>query len=164
VYRFLSSVFNTAVRNGDVGKNPCQIKGAGKEEAPERTTATLGEVEVIAANMPKRFHCLVLLACWTSLRRGELLGLRRRDIDVVFRNTVTVAQTRQTLKQGRQIVKQPKSRAGLRTVAIPPHIISDIREHLDTYVGPEPDALMFTGEKGGALRPHVLHKHWTHAR
>jgi integrase len=162
-YRLLSMVMNTAVRNGDIVKNPCQIRGASREDAAERPTATLAEVEIMVAHMPDHLAAIVLLATWTALRRGELLGLRRRDIDLLT-GTVNVTQTMQQLRRGALITKGPKSRAGRRSIAIPPHILNAIAWHLDRFVGPDGDSLVFTGEKGGPLRPHMLQKYWSKAR
>ena len=39
-YRFLQAVMNTAVRDGAVVKNPCQIAGAGIDRAKERPVAS----------------------------------------------------------------------------------------------------------------------------
>jgi integrase len=50
------------------------------------------------------------------------------------------------------VVGPPKSRAGVRTIAVPPAIQGEIVKHLMTYVDSQPDALVFTGPKGGALR------------
>jgi integrase len=61
-------------------------------------------------------------------------------------------------------LKEPKTKAGRRTIAIPPHVIPAIVDHLASYTGPDPDDLVVTGEKGGPLRPHVLQKHWVRAR
>ena len=46
----------------------------------------------------------------------------------------------------------PKSRAGLRTVAIPEAIRPEILQHLETFVGPAPDAWVFTGLRKNPLR------------
>ncbi|MCL5053951.1 MAG: hypothetical protein M1447_09135, partial [Gammaproteobacteria bacterium] len=93
----------------------------------------------------------------------ELLGLGRKDVDLKH-GTVRVETTRQQLRDGTVVVGPPKSQAGLRTVAVPPHITLALVKHLDCYVSPEPDALLFTGIKGGPLRVHVLQKSWDQAR
>jgi integrase len=46
----------------------------------------------------------------------------------------------------------PKTETSRRTVAIPPHVHPVVAEHLERFVGPEPDALVFTGSRGGRLR------------
>lgn len=34
------------------------------------------------AEMPQRYHALVLIAAWCGLRFGELTELRRKDIEI----------------------------------------------------------------------------------
>lgn len=38
-------------------------------------------------------------------------------------------------------------------VAIPPHVLPVVKRHLALYVPAEPDALVFRGSQGGAMRP-----------
>lgn len=162
-YRLLRTMMNTAVSDELLARNPCRLDGAGKESAPERPIATLAELEQLVAAIPARFKAIVLLASWCQLRKGELCGLRRRDVDPM-RSTVTVAQTLQQLRNGTLIIKEPKTEAGRRTVAIPPHVLPAVTAHMDTFTAVDADALVFTGERGGPLRPHVLQKHWARAR
>ncbi|MGH9044365.1 MAG: tyrosine-type recombinase/integrase, partial [Acidimicrobiales bacterium] len=51
-----------------------------------------------------------------------------------------------------------------RRVTIPPHVIPAIEAHLSDHVGLSPERLLFTGEKGGPLRVHVLEAAWRNAR
>lgn len=46
----------------------------------------------------------------------------------------------------------PKSEAGLRTVTLPEAALSALRAHLLAHVDAGPDAIVFTGERGGLLR------------
>jgi integrase len=135
----------------------------GVERASERLVATVAEVEALARAMVPRLRAFVLLAAWCGLRRGELLGLQRRDVDILH-GQVRVERILQQFKDGTLVYGPPKTEAGRRTVAIPPHVLPDIESHLATFVGAAPDALVFTGEKGGALRPHVLQKAWVRAK
>lgn len=45
-------------------------------------------------------------------------------------------------------------------MAIPSNIVADLAAHLAANVADDRDALVFTGAKGGPLRPHVLAMHW----
>ena len=58
----------------------------------------------------------------------------------------------------------PKSDAGRRDVAIPPHIVPTVVKHLADHVKPEPDALLFPAKAGGYLQPSSLYRHWYKAR
>ncbi len=64
-------------------KNPCRVKGAGTDRSAERTVPTVEQVALLTLAMPEQYRAAVLLAAWGTLRRGEVLGLRRKDIDVV---------------------------------------------------------------------------------
>jgi hypothetical protein len=64
VYRFLRAVMNTAVRDGAVAKNPCQLSGAGSDRAKERPVASLAEVAALVAAITPRYRAAVLLAAW----------------------------------------------------------------------------------------------------
>ena len=45
----------------------------------------------------------------------------------------------------------PKSPAGIRSVAIPPHIVADLRDHLEDFVDPGRAGLVFLGSNGAPL-------------
>ena len=140
-YRLLSSILRTALTDEVIARNPCQVKGAAVEKAPERPVVSTAEVEALAEAMPEHLRVAVLLAAWCQLRRGELLGLRRRDIDIL-RGAVSIVVTRTTTMAGKTVEKEPKTDAGRRTVAIPGNILPVLEDHLAHYVAPEPDALV----------------------
>jgi integrase len=141
----------TAVDDGRAKANPCRIKGADKEESPERPVATVVEAFALADRMPPRFRGLVLLAAFTGLRWGELIALRRRDLDL-DRAVVRVARKLAQLSSGEMVAGPTKSAAGVRTVALPDLILANLRSHLENYVGEGQDALIFVGEKGAMLK------------
>jgi integrase len=70
-YRLLRAVFNTAVDDEMIKRNPCRIKGAGNEDSPERPVL-----------VGLRYRSLILLAAFTSLRWAELAALTPADIDL----------------------------------------------------------------------------------
>jgi hypothetical protein len=68
------------------------------------------------------------------------------------------------LMDGTLVVGPPKTEAGRCRVALPRHITPDLLGHLDRFVDVPGEALIFTGEKGGPVRPHVLQKAWAQAK
>lgn len=152
-YRLLRAVLNTAVEeDGLIARNPCRVRGADRENPAQRPVLTVRQVFELADAMRYPQHrAMILVAAFATLRWGEVTALRRCDIApdgswirVSFAHTEVV---------GRGIVVgPPKSRAGVRTVAIPRAIRGEIVNHLMTYVDARPDALVFTAPKGGALR------------
>jgi len=161
-YRLLRTIFGTAVEDGLMLKNPCVIKGAGVERHAERPVASVGQVFEIANTIEPRFRAMVLVAAFTSLRLGELLGLRRQDLDVGA-GTVTVVGQLQELSKGGHFRGVPKSEAGRRTVSIPEILLPTLVAHLQSSVGADPDAFVFGGQHGQPLRRATLYKAWQRA-
>jgi integrase len=162
-YRLLRSILATAVEDGLISANPCTIKGAGIEPADERPIPTVAQTQQLADAIGDRLRCLVLLAAFVGLRKGELLGLRRANIDLDHRE-ITIAEQRQVDRHGNDLVGPPKTDAGIRTLAIPASLVSELEVHLTEHAQPGADGYVFTGVKGGPLAPHVLQDAWAKAR
>ncbi len=138
-YRLLSSIMRHAVADEVIIRNPCQVKGASGEKSPERPMASIAEVQALADAMPEHLRIAVLLAAWCQLRRAEILGLRRRDVDLL-RGTITIATTKVATMKGTIVDKAPKSDAGKRTIAVPGNV--PLEAHLLAHVGAHPDSLV----------------------
>lgn len=152
-YALLRTVMGQAVTEGVIHTSPCQVRGAGRTTRLRRIeVATPDELLRIAAAMPDRLQLLVLLGAWCGLRYGELAELRRSDVDlerglvVVSRAVVRVG--------GVDVVGSPKSHAGERVVAIPPHLWPAVQAHLDEHTAQGEDALLFP--RPGTNR-HLIH-------
>ena len=158
-YRLARSMLNTAVEDGRIKVNPCHVKGAGSEQAPERPIAMPDEVAKLAKAIDPKYQAMVLLGAYCSLRFGELAGLRRKRIDLLHR-TITVEEQAVDLADGRIVFGPPKTSAGRRTVAFPAELVPIIADHLASYVAPEPDALVFTSPEGCPLRRGKFRHRW----
>lgn len=162
-YRLLSTIMNTAVIDGIIVSSPCRVRGAGVEHAGERPVATVAEVKALANAMPDRLRLVVLLATWCQLRRGEILGLRRKDVDALH-SMIHIEQSRTIARNGTSITKSPKSRAGKRSLAVSVPIMEAIVEHLESFTESDPDSLLFCSPIGPPLSVGVLQRAWTKAR
>lgn len=162
-YRLLRSILGTAVEDGLVAANPCTIKGAGVERADERYLPTLDEVYALASTVQPQFRAMVLLAALGGLRRGELLALGRRDVDLLNR-TVEVRLQRLETKSGYHYIGPPKTEAGRRKLALPRSLVPELEAHLAHWAEPGPGGLLFPGAHGGPLRLRVWQREWTRAR
>lgn len=149
-YRLLKAIFNTAVDDGLIRRNPCRIKGAGQEKSPERPVLTFPQVYALADAVPDRYRALVLLTVFGSLRWGELAALRRADVDL---NAQTVRISRQLveLRGGGFGFAPTKSDAGKRVVVIPAAIMPIVREHVERMGKVDDDRLIFTSPEGTPL-------------
>jgi integrase len=165
-YRFLRAVMNTAVRDGAIVKNPCQIAGAGTDRAKERPVATPAEVVALVEAITPRYRAAVLLAAWCGLRRGEVLGLRRQDVDLEA-GRVTIRRSRvELLTTGPAFDADPKTDAGKtdagkRTVTIPPHVLPVLVEHMASWAGSD---RVFVGRDGRPMRGDAVRQAFGRAR
>lgn len=161
-YRLLSAICVTAADDDVIHRNPCRIKGAGVETAPERPVLTLDEVMLLADEIMPRYRLLVLLAAFGSLRWGELLGLTRSDID----QASMMLEVRRSVAEvgGQLVIKSPKTSAGRRSVALPSVLRKEVDEHLACYAEPGPDGRVFVGEKGATPRRAHFVRIWRDAK
>ncbi len=162
-YRLLRAIFTTAVGDGWLGRSPCKIKGAGGVKAPERPTASIPEVLAAAEAMPERLRLAVLLGAFAQLRRGEVLGLTRGDIDLL-RGVVYVRRALVQPTGSKAEIGPPKTDAGIRSLSIPAFVTEALRGHLEAYVGPHAEAWVFGTRTGNPIAPRALQRAWNGAR
>ncbi|GAB6857650.1 site-specific integrase [Microbacterium xylanilyticum] len=165
-YGLLRSVLQTAVQDGLIPVNPCQIRGAQNASTGKKTLPpTSAELLIIQQSMPEHLRAAVSVAAWGALRYGELTELRRKDVtfdgDVAMVN-VTRAVTR--VKGGGFHVGPPKSEAGVRTVALPPAVSRELKQHIEQHAQPGPDGLLFPSVSGGHLGESTFVRAWYPAR
>lgn len=163
-YALLRTILGSAVDDGLIPVNPCRIRSASQSTRQHRIEpATMAQLETIVNNMPERHRLMILLASWCALRFGELTELRRGDFDL---SHARVRVTRGvTWVDGKPTIGAPKSNAGIRDVAIPPHLVPAVRQHLQDHVGWGKDALLFSTANGEQIgRGGAFQKHWERAR
>lgn len=156
-YALLRTILGTAVDDGIITSNPCRIRGAGQSHrAHEITLLTAPELVGIVNAMPEELRVGVLLSAWCGLRYGELAELRRKDVEPdgsvihVRRGVVYI--------DGMHLVSEPKSKAGVRDIAVPPHLAAAVVAHLHEHTGKLRDALLFPAADGAHL-PHWRFRH-----
>ena len=147
-YRLLRAVLNTAVDDGRIARNPCRIKGADQEKAPERPVASVAQVFALADAVGPQFRAFVLTAALTSMRWGELIALRRRDLDL---DEGLAFVHRSLIERGGLLEEGPPKNNSVRVVTLPALLVDELRKHM-ARVADGDDALVFTGERGATPR------------
>ncbi|UYF92441.1 site-specific integrase [Rhodococcus aetherivorans] len=156
-YGLLHAIMSTAVDDELIDANPCRIRGASKtKRARTITLLTPPELDQLAAAMPDRLRCSVLLAAWCGLRWGETSELRRKDVSAD--RSVLHVHRAVVYRNGQFIVSTPKTSAGRRDVAVPPHIAKVLSEHLDAHVGRGKESLLFPAEAGSHMGDYEYRK------
>ncbi|MGH3341416.1 MAG: tyrosine-type recombinase/integrase [Carbonactinosporaceae bacterium] len=152
-YQLTSAVFKAAVRDRLIGFNPCEGVSLPRIRRRDISGQIVSPGEVtdrLLPVVPLRYRALVGLAAGTGLRWGECVGLRWDAVDLgegkvrVVRVAVEVAGT---------VTSRPfpKSRAGNRSVPLPPFVSQLLTVHREQYP-PGSGGEIFTNIAGGPLR------------
>jgi len=162
-YALLHAICATAVADEVLEANPCRIRAA-MQTSRRRDVDILTPTQVnrLASKMPANLRASVLLAAWCGLRWGETSELRRGDLS--RDGSVLRIRRAVTYRDGKFHQGQPKTSAGIRDVAIPPHIQPTIKVHLRNHVASKADSLLFPDTDGTYLRPDRYRTHWEKAR
>jgi len=162
-YGLLRTILSTAVGDQLIPVNPATIRGAGNSTRVHRVKpATLTELEALVAAMPAKYRAMVLLASWCGMRFGELAELRRFDLNL--RTGVIQVRRGVVRVDGRTLVTTPKSDAGVRDIAIPPHLVPVLKQHIEEHAEWGRDGLVFPAAGGKHLAPSTLYKSYYAAR
>jgi integrase len=164
-YSLLRSILSTAVTDEILASNPCRVRGAGSAKRVRSIEpATLGELEVLLESIPAPYRSLVLIGAWCGLRFGEVSELRRKDVDLKAK---TIHVKRGVVRVGKEVtVGKPKNIAGVRDIAVPPHLLPILEQHLKEHVALGREALLFPSVKDPDVQVHTntLRRHWLKAR
>ena len=127
-HRLLSQALKYAVRQGYLGRNPCDLVDAPSWKGRPMRTLTPGEVEVLFEMVKDSpIYPPTYTAISTGLRQAELLGLRWRDIDLDMLS-ISVSQALYK-RRGVCQFKEPKTTHSRRRVAMTPKLALFLREY-----------------------------------
>jgi integrase len=129
VHRVLKNSLKHAVLWGLIQQSPvANIK-------PPRNTAT--EIKILSEDEAGQLldrlrgtslYIIGVLGLATGMRRGEMCALRWEDVDLVG-GKIRVERSLEQSKKGGLRIKLPKTRAGRRTISIPPAVSAELRAH-----------------------------------
>lgn len=162
-YRLLKAIMETATDDELIRRNPCRIKGAGSEQAKERSTATVAQVDALAEAMGPRWRLMVYFCAYGPMRPEEQAALRRTSV-TLDPLAVRITEAAPELNTGRRVAGDTKSAAGVRTIHLPAFLSMEVKRHLDWFAEKEPDGLLFVGEKGAPFRRTSFGRKWAKAR
>lgn len=132
VWGYLSAVLQAAVDDERIRKNPCKSKTITLPTVPEQKVRPWqrSQVRTVRAALPDRFQAMVDVGVGVGLRQGEVLGLAEDDIDM---ENEVIHVRRQLKKIGSKLVFAPPKRGKTRTVPAPPHLLDQVRGHMESF-------------------------------
>lgn len=134
-YKHLRQLFEHAIKRGYAQVNPCQIEGAGNYmPATVPDVPTLKQVDAMIRDAVFPWKALIALAAWGGFRKGELLELRRKDVEKVDLDgevfySVKVRRAVIWVK-AQPVVREPKTPGSIREVMLPQLVTDVLEEHL----------------------------------
>lgn len=153
MYHIINEMFQTAVDNDLIAKNPAtNIKLPKSKPAEERRSLTKHEIDLLLKSLPDHrgnLLCKFMLFC--GLRPSEAMALRWSDVDL---KNGRVHINKATKKDG--TVGGTKSKAGQRTVPIPDLFLEELQK-----VEHEPFALVCPQTNGKMQTKSSVRKMWT---
>lgn len=152
----LSAAFNHAVEAGLREGNPAQRIRVGRTVAREMTTLTTGEFALLLDAVDVRYQPLVATLAGTGLRWGEATALQVGDVHLD--DSVPILRVVRAWKHTgsrRRELGPPKSKAGRRTVSLPPQVAAALRPLVE---GRDASDFVFTSPRGGPVRHDHFHE------
>lgn len=168
VHRLLHRVFVSAVKWSVVTGNPVSAAEPPRVQQAEIEILTPDQIKgALAALRDRQLYPIAVVALATGMRRGEIVALRWSDIDMDG-GRIRVERSLEQTNAGLSY-KSPKTKAGRRSVSIPPSIVAELRRHwreqqeLRLALGlgkSSPDDLAFPRPDGTAWPPDSLTADW----
>lgn len=127
LHAILKRALADAVQKGRLESNPAEAAATPRRERPQMETWSPDQLrrflEVVDDH---EWKALWVLAVTTGLRRGELLGLQRGDVE----GSVLRVRRAVTWDGQHVVVSRPKTATGERLVGLDPWTAEAVREHL----------------------------------
>ena len=145
-----------------------------KKTHKEANYFSLDEVKVLLEALEAlpaaelKFKVAISLGLFGGLRKGEIMGLNREDVDF-DRNEITIKRTRM-IKPGEGIYEDtPKTDKSIRAVTLPGEVMTEIRRliaqqkemKLQLHNQYHDSAALLRSDSGDPLYPQVLQRWFT---
>uniref|UniRef100_A0A7U4DLV7 Integrase family protein n=1 Tax=Geobacillus sp. (strain Y4.1MC1) TaxID=581103 RepID=A0A7U4DLV7_GEOS0 len=129
MHNLLNQAFDQAVKWSLVKVNPVKNAKPPKVKSEEKITWTVDEVNRFL-NLIKNSSMEIpyLLAIFTGMRRGEVLGLKWDDVD--FENKKIRIKRSLCFVSGKGLIfKEPKTKKSKRQISISQHVVNILKKH-----------------------------------
>ena len=148
-----SQIFKLAIENRAIEFNPAEYVKIPKSAPCETKRALTAEEQSWITDTPHRAQTAAMIMMYAGLRRGELIPLMWKDIDLNAR-TISVDKSVEMVNGKPAVKYSTKTAAGMRTVRIPQKLVD--------YLGavPRNSLLVCPNTKGGMLSETSWKRLW----
>ncbi|HUY05915.1 MAG TPA: site-specific integrase [Acidimicrobiales bacterium] len=149
-YRTLRRMLQVAIEKEKLLLKPCDRVTPPRVPRAEMVFLSWNEAINLVEAHSERYRALVYLAIDSGMRWGELIGLRRANVDVQ-RQKVRVTEQLIRMGAGEWLRKEPKTSGSVRSVTISEFTATVLTDHLSHFAGPGSDGLVFANQAGHPL-------------
>ena len=157
----LKSILQQAVDDGRLASNPMARMKAPKPDTKEKEALSPEELALLVnrlgdLQLDGRVMALYMICC-LGLRRAEACGLYDADVDSGF------VHVRRAVKERDGSIAEPKTKAGVRSLPMPPALAEKVDEWRDLRerLGWRDATTLCCNTQGGVLRPQLLQRWWS---
>lgn len=169
IHSVLKSALEHAVREEEIPRNVARNVRTGTPRPRRFEPLTAEEARAfLAATSNHRLNALFELALRTGLRKGELLGLRWEDLDLVG-GTASIRRTLQRTNSGGLTALPTKTESSERRIALPTPCLRSLEQHRSRQLQEREAAgeswqnsgYVFTRPNGAPIEGTTLTRHFT---
>jgi integrase len=166
MHALLHKALENAVRWRLVPRNICEDVSSPRATRYEMQSLTMDQAQrLMEAARGHRFEVLLLLALVTGMRRGELLSLRWKDIQLEEK-CLHVRHTVARIAGHGYVENEPKTAQSRRKITLPDFVVEALRQHrtrqlearLKAGTAWEDHDLVFCNTHGGFLNTDYLRR------
>ena len=163
-HRILSKALDYAVKMGIAVRNVASVVDPPRVARVTMKTLSPEEVQrFLDVARETEYYVYFSTLLYTGLRRGELLALRWRNLDLI-KGTLTVVATAYKLGNGDYIIKEPKTAHSRRTVTLPPSLVELFKVYradqellrVQLGVSLKADDFVFIRPDGSPINPNAI--------
>lgn len=125
-------------------ESPCRRISLPRIEHREQRYLEPFEVERLATTIDPLYRALIYCAVYLGCRWGELVGLKKQNLQLLRREVRIVGSLEEVNGQVRY-VDETKTRASRPSLTVPPFLCEELAQHLSDAPSSE---FVFTGEQG----------------
>jgi integrase len=168
MHTILNTSLNQAVKWQLISKNPVSLVQPPRLRSKEQQTWTIEEAnQFLDATKEEKLHLAYMLAIYTGMRMGEILGLRWKDCNLDS-GMLSIQQTLVRTKEEGLIFQEPKTKGSKRVVAITEEVGALFKKHkaeqnkVKLLLGTayQDHDLVICTKKGTPISPRNLQRHF----
>lgn len=167
IHVVLNNALQQAIKEQLIKFNPAVAVKLPKQEKKEVEALTVEQVKAFMEMARQtRHYTAYLVELSTGLRRGELLALKWKNIDLE-EGTLQVKENLVITKNG-AVFQEPKTKTSKRVINLPPHVVTELRKHKKAQAEErlrlggqyEDNDLVFCRKDGKPLYPRSFSEHF----